>query len=215
MGKRKGSSPSAVHREAVNVVGRENSSPSECDDASDTMAKPDDSLSSGSDAAPITTAKRKDALPTELGVNGRGVRLLSLDGGGVRGYSSLLILQSLMHQINSDNPPKPCDVFDMIGGTGTGGYGCHFPLVAKTDSFSLIAIMLGRLEMTVDECINAYIILSEYVFQKPRQPFDWRLKVKPRYISKNLEEAIKHIVYHHTGNSEARMMEKTNPRCKM
>ena len=50
------------------------------------------------------------------------VRLLALDGGGVRGLSALMILEQLMEAVNPDAPPKPCDYFDMIGGTSTGGY---------------------------------------------------------------------------------------------
>jgi len=53
---------------------------------------------------------------------GKNLNLLSLDGGGVRGLSSLYILQRIMFSIDPDNPPKPCDYFDMIGGTSTGGY---------------------------------------------------------------------------------------------
>jgi patatin-like phospholipase/acyl hydrolase len=49
------------------------------------------------------------------------LRLLAIDGGGVRGLSSLIILEQLMETINPDSPPKPCDYFDMIGGTSTGG----------------------------------------------------------------------------------------------
>lgn len=49
------------------------------------------------------------------------LRLLSLDGGGVRGLSSLYILRHLMMVVNSRNPPKPCQFFHMIGGTSTGG----------------------------------------------------------------------------------------------
>lgn len=45
------------------------------------------------------------------------LRLLCLDGGGVRGLSSLLILKMVMEMIDPDDPPKPCDYFDMIGGT--------------------------------------------------------------------------------------------------
>jgi len=70
------------------------------------------------------------------------VRILSLDGGGVRGISSLYILKELMAQIARDhraeNPaapdlsPRPCEYFDLICGTSTGG---------------LIALMLGRLRM--------------------------------------------------------------------
>ncbi|KAL6411799.1 phospholipase [Ilyonectria robusta] len=70
------------------------------------------------------------------------IRLLALDGGGVRGLSSRMILQNLMSTIDPDSPSKPCDYFDMICGTSTGG---------------LIAIMLGRLRMTVDECIDATV----------------------------------------------------------
>jgi patatin-like phospholipase/acyl hydrolase len=49
------------------------------------------------------------------------LRLLALDGGGVRGLSALMILEQLMEAVNLDAPPKPCDFFDMIGGTSTGG----------------------------------------------------------------------------------------------
>ena len=53
---------------------------------------------------------------------GQELRLLALDGGGVRGLSSLIILEQLMETIDPDSPPKPCDYFDMIGGTSTGGW---------------------------------------------------------------------------------------------
>jgi patatin-like phospholipase/acyl hydrolase len=49
------------------------------------------------------------------------LRLLAIDGGGVRGLSSLIILEQLMETVDPDSPPKPCDYFDMIGGTNTGG----------------------------------------------------------------------------------------------
>jgi len=70
------------------------------------------------------------------------LRILCLDGGGIRGISSLYILKELMAQIERDRlngtqfpppaPLRPCDIFDLICGTSTGG---------------LIALMLGRLEM--------------------------------------------------------------------
>jgi patatin-like phospholipase/acyl hydrolase len=58
-----------------------------------------------------------------------GLCLLSLDGGGVRGLSTLYILKIVMdrlnHELKKNNQPpkKPCEVFDLIGGTSTGGYG--------------------------------------------------------------------------------------------
>jgi patatin-like phospholipase/acyl hydrolase len=54
-------------------------------------------------------------------MSGNDLRLLALDGGGVRGLSALMILQELREKINPDSPPKPCDYFDMVGGTSTGG----------------------------------------------------------------------------------------------
>lgn len=58
------------------------------------------------------------------------LRILSLDGGGVRGISSLYILKEIMRQIarehNANNPqgpeisPRPCEYFDLICGTSTG-----------------------------------------------------------------------------------------------
>ena len=77
--------------------------------------------------------------------------LLVLDVGGLRGLLKLMILRRLMAAVDPDAPPKPCDYFDMIGGTSTGG---------------LIAIMLGRLRMTIDECIDIYAMLSDRVFEK-------------------------------------------------
>jgi patatin-like phospholipase/acyl hydrolase len=78
-------------------------------------------------------------------MNEKPLRILSLDGGGVRGISSLYILEAIMHQIARDhyaeNPqgpkitPKPCEYFDLICGTSTGG---------------LIALMLGRLRMVLN-----------------------------------------------------------------
>jgi patatin-like phospholipase/acyl hydrolase len=51
--------------------------------------------------------------------------ILSSDGGGIRGLSSLLILEHLMERIRAaeglNKVPRPCDRFDIIGGTSTGG----------------------------------------------------------------------------------------------
>ncbi|EUC26640.1 hypothetical protein COCCADRAFT_113773, partial [Bipolaris zeicola 26-R-13] len=41
--------------------------------------------------------------------------------GSVRGLSVLMILEQLMEAVDSNVPSKPCDYFDMIGGTSTGG----------------------------------------------------------------------------------------------
>ncbi|CAE6461061.1 unnamed protein product [Rhizoctonia solani] len=110
------------------------------------------------------------------------LRLLCLDGGGVRGLSSLFLLKEVLHRVaksgkfTGDGSGKilPCEYFDMICGTSTGG---------------LIAIMLGKLRMTVDEAIDKYLELSKHIFSKKK----WIWK-EGRYCARNLEWAIQDIV---------------------
>lgn len=72
-----------------------------------------------------TIALKTGDEPNPIGTT--GLCLLSLDGGGVRGLSTLYILKGLMqrlnHELQREGLPtaKPCNVFDLIGGTSTGG----------------------------------------------------------------------------------------------
>ncbi|KAF8854495.1 FabD/lysophospholipase-like protein [Acephala macrosclerotiorum] len=82
-------------------------------------------------------------------------KLLSLDGGGVRGMSAIAILRELMEKLADKRRVEvihPWQEFDMIGGTSTGG---------------LLAIMLGRLRMSIDQCEDAYMKFSEDIFTSP------------------------------------------------
>ncbi len=107
-----------------------------------------------------------------------GKTILSIDGGGVRGFTSLLLLNELMRVVGMlereadpnavssayspwmDSKPndekqlgyKPCHYFDYIGGTSTGG---------------LSAIMLGRLRMSIGATMEVYQRLSAQVFERP------------------------------------------------
>jgi len=85
-------------------------------------------------------------MPPQSGITsqGKGICLLSLgersfltipgyrqtsqkDAGGSRAISQLKILAELMHRLNyevsEDEIKRPCDVFNMVGGTGSGGLG--------------------------------------------------------------------------------------------
>lgn len=94
------------------------------------------------------------------------VRLLSLDGGGVRGLCSLLILERIMREIErieiEQDPGSrhrvriPADYFDLAGGTSTGG---------------LICIMLFRLRMDIQSAIVEYKRLSPEIFRQSRARF--------------------------------------------
>jgi predicted acylesterase/phospholipase RssA len=81
--------------------------------------------------------------------------VLSLDGGGVLVLSSLLVLQRFMRQLHQNGNSStllPYQVFDLIVGTSAGG---------------IIALMLGTLHMSVDDCIDVYARFAERVFAKP------------------------------------------------
>lgn len=109
----------------------------------------------------------------------------------MRGYSMLIIIQDLMHKIyhethgqapRRDRIPKPCDHFDLICGTGTGG---------------LIAIMLGRLRLDLETCKEVYVRMTRKVFETDKTiagiPYRSTL-----FKASKLEEAIKECVREHT-----------------
>ncbi|CAN9133988.1 unnamed protein product [Alternaria alternata] len=126
----------------------------------------------------------------------------SKDGGGIRGISTLLILQRIMEQIRDDcgleETPRPCKYFSLIGGTSTGG---------------IIAIMLGRLGMTVKQCLEAYKRMAEQAFTPKGNVFSrtFSLPASPqgRFSGKHLADAVKKIVKEYTGDAEAVFADKT------
>ncbi|KAF2769519.1 FabD/lysophospholipase-like protein [Teratosphaeria nubilosa] len=126
--------------------------------------------------------------------------ILTLDGGGIRGYSSLLILQALMHEVwiweqkleqedsdgangtaptiadlLSEEELLPCHYFDFMYGTSTGG---------------LIATILGRLRMTVSEGLELYRKVGDDLFGKRRS----NVPLMTKYHHEPLEKAVQDIV---------------------
>lgn len=122
--------------------------------------------------------------------------ILTLDGGGIRGYSSLLILQQLMHEVAecerrlqkeegpvpgserkefNEHELLPCHYFDYIYGTSTGG---------------LISVMLARLRMTVPQCLTIYRRVGHELFGHRRNI----LPLATKYHHKPLEKAVQDIV---------------------
>lgn len=65
------------------------------------------------------------SLGKEPGCSGEADRLQKTDGGGIRGVSELVILDRIMRRLQEkeglDELPKPCDYFDLMAGTSTGG----------------------------------------------------------------------------------------------
>jgi patatin-like phospholipase/acyl hydrolase len=126
-------------------------------------------------------------------------RLTAQDGGGIRGKSSLLILENIMEKIRESKSlaqvPRPCEYFDLIGGTSTGGYEFSFYLSVSpaNNPVRIIAIMLGRLGMTVDECIRAYENIGQAAFT-PKRTLLPIAPPKGAFSAKALEAAVKKVV---------------------
>ncbi|KIM19868.1 hypothetical protein M408DRAFT_52398, partial [Serendipita vermifera MAFF 305830] len=77
--------------------------------------------------------------------------LPSLDDGGVPGMLQLLIMENIVDRLNDEfhKNSLPCEYFDLIGGSGTGG---------------LIAILLGKLRMSVKEAKKTFAKIDEQVY---------------------------------------------------
>ena len=102
--------------------------------------------------------------------HGHGVRLLALDGGGVRGIASLIVLHEIMEEIkrrtNAAESCRPADYFELAAGTSTGG---------------IIGIMLFRLHMKTEDAIREYFKIGEQIFTP--KLFGCRLSWAGRWLS--------------------------------
>ncbi|CAE6536450.1 unnamed protein product [Rhizoctonia solani] len=119
-----------------------------------------------------------------------GINILCIDGGGVRGLSSLLLLREVMSRIESlkGEPVKPADWFDVIAGTGTGGVN---------------ACMLGKLGMSIEEAVRSYTELTETVFSNKRKG---AMSSRAAYKSTALKESLQEIIRATTGDGETKMI---------
>lgn len=94
----------------------------------------------------------------------------------------------------------------MIGGTSTGG---------------LLAVMLGRLRMILDECQAAYIKLSEQIFNPKRFNLNFVgragdfLLANGRFDSRTLEDAIKKIIVNQCGLPIDELLQERDSQCKV
>ncbi|KAF9487998.1 FabD/lysophospholipase-like protein [Pleurotus eryngii] len=134
--------------------------------------------------------------------DGAPLRLLSIDGGGVRGISSLVILENIMLKLTDNPDTKPCDYFDMICGTSTGG---------------LIALMLGRLRMSIPQCIAAYNKFASEIFEwnGDKATGAKRLASGYAYGADTFESAIKAIVKQYSPGDETMISKSAGHYCKV
>ena len=90
-----------------------------------------------------------DAAVGKRPLAGKGPRILSLDGGGMKGLATVRLLR----EIESRMGGRPlAEMFDLIVGTSTG---------------AMIAVALGLKRMSLDDCEALYKVLGQRVFTKP------------------------------------------------
>jgi len=110
-------------------------------------------------------------------------RILSLDGGGIRGALTLGYLKKIENILRKkeDNPDLLlCDYFDLIGGTSTG-------------SIIAAALAIGK---SVDEIKELYMDLGGKIFGEKRdwwKPWETWQYLKAGYNYRALEENLKSI----------------------
>jgi len=122
--------------------------------------------------------------------------------------TALFILKEVLRQYQYlqklPRLPRPCDVFDLAGGAGTGGYASSYyksPMLTQHKAIRIIVIMLFRLGMTVDQAIAAYAKLSEDIFSKKNK---WSYK---QGNASRLEDAIDLIIQSSLNVEEGRARE--------
>ncbi|KAL9606102.1 MAG: hypothetical protein Q9179_000728 [Wetmoreana sp. 5 TL-2023] len=112
------------------------------------------------------------------------LKILTIDGGGLRGISSLLILDKLLKQIAQsnnvqDSKPRPCDVFDVIAGIGPGGW---------------LALLLGRFQMDVTTALAEWYNLIECITPRSSaEELNMRLRKHSYFHTDRLLEQIEQL----------------------
>jgi ankyrin repeat protein len=75
--------------------------------------------------------------------------------------------------------------------------------------------MLGRLKMSIGECIGAYLQLSDRIFQKKRHGVTVKGKVQGRFDSDELERAVKEVVTKQGFQEDALLKDTPDALCKV
>ncbi|KAK9084858.1 hypothetical protein Sjap_025269 [Stephania japonica] len=101
-------------------------------------------------------------------VGKQGLRILSMDGGGMKGLATVQMLK----KIEEGSGKRIHEMFDLICGTSTGG---------------MLAVALGIKQMTLDDCEGIYKKLGKLVFAEPvpkdNEAVSWIEKLDQLYKS--------------------------------
>ena len=75
--------------------------------------------------------------------------------------------------------------------------------------------MLGRLKLSIDDCIDAYLLLSNRVFQKKKHRVTPKGDIRGRFDSEELARAVKEVVMKQGLQEDALLKEASEDACKV
>ncbi|KAL0285495.1 UNVERIFIED_CONTAM: Phospholipase A I [Sesamum radiatum] len=123
----------------------------------------------------------------------RGLRILAMDGGGMKGMATVKILK----EIERNTGKQMHELFDLICGTSTGG---------------MLAVALGIKAMSLERCEGIYKELGKVVFAAAPSPKDneaatWREKLDQLYKSSSQSFRVVHGSKHSADEFERLLKE--------
>ncbi|KDQ51443.1 hypothetical protein JAAARDRAFT_530504 [Jaapia argillacea MUCL 33604] len=120
-------------------------------------------------------------------------RVLSIDGGGFQGLKSLLIMESIMQNVEqiSQRPFVPAQVFDLICGTSTGGF---------------LALLLGRFGLDCRTAIEVYKTTMQSLLGTTESEFWLRLLSGVDFEIQAYEDALRGLILTYGGDPDLVMM---------
>lgn len=133
------------------------------------------------------------------------LKILTLDGGGLQGISTLLILDKLLGAIArnngvQDSKPRPCDVFDVIAGIGPGGW---------------LALLLGRFQMDLSAALAEWYTLIDCIAPRSKaEGLFMRLMQNSYYDTDRLVEQIDHLTEFYETDKHMFFTPPDGTRCK-
>ena len=142
----------------------------------------EDRLSISLSCCPMHREATRWAIPAVIKFKpaGAGVRVLALDGGGIRGVVQLEVLRAIEQTLGGYLPVQ--SFFDLMLGTGTGG---------------MLAVALAMKDRTVDSCLDMFTAMCDHAFT-PRMKgmpilnqLVQAIGSGPKYKTKPLHEALK------------------------
>ncbi|EFJ31555.1 hypothetical protein SELMODRAFT_408233 [Selaginella moellendorffii] len=126
-------------------------------------------------------------------VSKQGLRILAMDGGGMRGLATVQMLR----KIEQGTGKRIHEMFDLICGTSTGG---------------MLAIALAIKQFSLDKCEEIYKTLGKVVFAEPipkdNEAATWREKLDQLYKSSSQNfRVVVHGSKHHADQFERLLRE--------